>query len=271
VDKSSLLRDRRRFLTLAVVLPLLAGPRAPGRVSAATRSRRGLFSAELGVLYDALAFRVAGTIEETVDRGAGRYQVRADGTGDGVTNCIESVGRVREGRWAPDRASSSFVIRGRQSRSEIVYDWAARQIHYRFRGETFFLRRLRVVDDTISVPEGVHVDDVVTALLNYADGHWKPQSDGAYRTLVVRRRRRNGEGPDEVDADARGELVPFELKVGRDEPSGKPAAFFDMTRFSSWAYEGRPARIVFGPDRRPELITSTLMLGTSITIRLRAS
>jgi hypothetical protein len=30
----------------------------------------------------------------------------------------------------------------------------------------------------------------------------------------------------------------------------------------------RPARIVFGMNRRPELITTSMILGSSITIRL---
>jgi hypothetical protein len=269
VAKSSLPLDRRRFLTLAAAAPLgLLGGRAPG-VSAETHSRRGGFSAEVGILYDALSFRVEGTIEEAIDRARGRYHVTAIGGGQGVGTRIESAGQVRGGRWTCDRTSSWFNVRGRESRSEIAYDWAARSIHYRFRGETFFLRRLRVVDDTVPVPESLHVDDVMSALLNYADGHWKPERDGMHRTLVVRRRRRDAEGPDDVDADARAELVPFEMKVGWDPSTGKPAASFDMTRFSSWARSERPARIVFGGDRRPETITSSLILGTSLTVRLR--
>jgi hypothetical protein len=44
-----------------------------------------------------------------------------------------------------------------------------------------------------------------------------------------------------------------------------------MTRFSSWAKEDEPARIVFGANRRPETITATLVLGTSVTIRLESA
>jgi hypothetical protein len=44
-----------------------------------------------------------------------------------------------------------------------------------------------------------------------------------------------------------------------------------MTRFSSWAREDEPARIVFGANRRPEAITASLILGTSLTIRIGAS
>jgi hypothetical protein len=85
---------------------------------------------------------------------------------------------------------------------------------------------------------------------------------------VVRRRKRDGEGPDDVDPQPRAELVPLELRIAEDTTTGKPVASFDMTRFSSWARADRPGRIVFGTHRRPELITSSLALGTSLTIRL---
>ena len=267
--KSSLPLDRRGFLTLAAGLPLAALLGPVRGVSGATQSRRAAFTAEVGLLYDALTFRLDGTIDEAVDREAGRYQVSANGEGNGVASRIESIGRLRDGVWTLDRANSWFMVRGRESRSEITCDWEARRIHYRFRGETFFLRRQRVVDDTVAVPDGVHVDDVISALLNYSDARWKPQPDGGYRTLVIRRRRREDEGPDDIPSDSGAELVPFELRVGLDQPTGKPAAFFDMTRFSSWARQGHPARIVFSANRRPELITSALILGTSITVRLR--
>ena len=57
------------------------------------------------------------------------------------------------------------------------------------------------------------------------------------------------------------------LRVGTDA-SGRATAALDLTRFSSWAREDEPARIVFGADRRPETITATLILGTSLAIRI---
>jgi hypothetical protein len=66
----------------------------------------------------------------------------------------------------------------------------------------------------------------------------------------------------------RAELVPFELKVAPDPETGKASARFDLTRFSSWAKKSEPARIVFGADRRPEVITSSMILGTKVTIRM---
>jgi hypothetical protein len=66
----------------------------------------------------------------------------------------------------------------------------------------------------------------------------------------------------------RAELVPLELKIEPEPETRRPSALLDLSRFSSWAREDRPARIVFDDDRRPALITGTMILGTSVTIRL---
>ena len=266
MSKSSVSLSRRQFLTLAAVAALL---RPCGAVAAGIHPRQAAYTAEVGLLYDTISFRLDGTVHEAVDRAAGRYEVRVVGEGDGIANRIESAGRLRAGRWTPDRAASWFLVKGRESRSEITYDWTSRRIHYRFRGETFFLRRLRVVEDSVTIPQAAHVDDVMSAVFNYADGQWPPAPDGTYRTQVVRRRKRDNEGPDDVDKNAGAELVPLDLKIERDAQTGKNAATFDMTRFSSWAHRDRPGRIVFGPNRRPELIASSLILGTSVTIRFK--
>ncbi len=113
----------------------------------------------------------------------------------------------------------------------------------------------------------MHVDDVVSATLNYAEGRWQPEPDGRLITRVVRRQRVLGERPDEAGGRYRAELVPFELRV-ETQPAGRATALLDLTRFSSWAREDEPARIVFGADRRPEAITASLILGTSLAIRL---
>ncbi len=157
-----------------------------------------------------------------------------------------------------------------QSRTEVDYDHARRAIAYRARGETFFLRRLRVVEDVVAIPTGTHVDDAVSATLNYADGLWSPR-DGALRTFVVRRRQAPDEGPDEVATGYRAELAPLEAKLAPDPENGKSSALFDLSPFSSWMRPSRPARIVFGINRRPELITTSMILGSSVTIRLGAA
>jgi len=81
----------------------------------------------------------------------------------------------------------------------------------------------------------MHVDDFISATLNYADGRWPPQADGSLQTHVIRRKKADDEGPDDVQTSYRAELVPFSLKVAPDPESGKLTALFDLTRFSSWA------------------------------------
>ena len=105
-------------------------------------------------------------------------------------------------------------------------------------------------------------------LLNYRDGLWTPRPDGRLLTHVVRRRRAENEGPDDVAASYRAELMPLELKIEPEPQTRKSARCSISARFSSWARENRPARIVFDDDRRPALITGSMILGTSVTIRL---
>jgi hypothetical protein len=84
----------------------------------------------------------------------------------------------------------------------------------------------------------------------------------------VRRRRAENEGPDDVAQSYRAEVIPLELRIENDPQTRKSAALLDLSRFSSWARENRPARIVFDDERRPALITGSMILGTSVTIRL---
>jgi hypothetical protein len=258
--------NRRQFLTFPLLLVLSRSARALAQGQVV----RGSYSADIGILYDMLTLQLHGRIEETVDRGTGEYRVLATGTGPGIANRLDSNGILRHGRWTPVRSQSWFDVRGRQTRTEVTYDWRKRQIEYHARGETFFLRKVRVVDDVLSVPDGAHVDDVMSATLNYADRRWQADADGAHRTWVVRRRRAENEGPDDVAASYRAEIVPLDLRAAPDT-AGKATALFDLSRFSSWAKPSHPARIVFGDTRRPELITTSMILGTSVTIRFTAS
>ena len=256
---------RRQFLTLpfAVLLAPLT------TLAAEPLRRRGQYSADVGVLYNALTFHSEGTIDEFIDREAGEYSVVIAGGGTSISTRVESRGRLGEKRWMPVHSRSSFSVRGRPSQTEISYDYAQRSIVYRARAETFFLRRLRIVEDVVPIPNGLHVDDVVSATLNYADGFWSP-SDGLLRTFVVRRRHAPNEGPDDVSSTYRAEITPLEAKVTGNAPNGKSSALFDLSPFSSWMRPSRPAEITFGADRRPELITSWMILGSSVTIRLGA-
>ena len=236
---------------------------------AAVESRKGDYAADVAILYRLFSLRLSGTIDEVVDRAAGRYDVTIIGEGTSIANRIECHGVLREGRWCPTKSTSWFQVVGREARTDLTYDWTARTAEYHYRGETFLLRRLRVADDVLALSPGP-VDDAISAILNYADGRWTPEADGSVRTRVIRRRRPANEGPDDVAPIYRAELLPVVLKIGPDPESSKPTALFDMRGFSSWAREDRPARIVFGADRRPELIASSLILGTTITINLKA-
>src|SRR5574341_347377 len=268
------LMTRRQFLTLP--LPLLLAPAAlrlggGGRAWARPESRRAPYAVDVAILYVLLTYHMDGALTEAVDRTDGRYDVKLAGEGDGIANRIESRGMIQGGRWTPRETHSWFSVKGRESRSDVSYDWTRRTIEYHFRGETFFLRRLRVADDVVPVPEGVQVDDALSATLNYADGRWLPRENGSYETHVVRRKKAEDEGPDDVQTAYRAELVPFTLEVTPDRESGRAAARFDLTRFSSWAKRGDPARVTFGPDKRPELMTLPMVLGTSVTIHLRGA
>lgn len=258
--------SRRQFLTLPAVFAFSTQKRA----FAESQVTRGTYVADVGILYDMFNLQLQGSIQETVDRDAGEYRIVAKGSGPGIANRVDSAGILRNGRWAPVRSESWFDVRGRQTRTAVTYDWRMRRIEYHARGETFFLRRQRVVDDVLTVANGTHVDDVMSATLNYADGRWREESDGTFRSLVVRRRLEENEGPDDVAVSYRAEIVALELKAA-PEASGKATALFDLSRFSSWAKPSQPARIVFGQSRRPELITTSMILGTSVTIRFTAS
>jgi hypothetical protein len=257
--------NRRGFLRLVSPLPVALALATPLGATTGVR-RRGASAADVNLLWGTLSFGLKGFIDEDIDHAAGRYNVRLTGEGDGIANEAQTAGRLLEGRWVPERSTSSFRVRGRESRLVLGYDWASRRVDYDFKGETFFLRRLRIVRDQVTVPPHVSVDDALSALLNYAEARWRPESDGVYRTHVVRRRRRHGEGPDDVDRDARAELVPLVLRPEREAATREPAVLFDMSRFSSWARPDEPAGVVFDLRRRPQLITSSLMLGTSINV-----
>lgn len=264
------LLSRRRFLTVPIALLLAPAWRLRAGAWAEPASRRAAYTVDAGILYGILNYHLDGTLVEAVDRAAGRYEVKIVGEGDGIANRIESRGVLRDGQWTPRESHSFFSVKGRESRSDITYDWARRTIEYHFRGETFFLRRLRVADDVVAIPEGLHVDDSLSATLNYADDRWPPGTDGSYRTHVVRRKKPEDEGPDDAQTAYRAELVPLALRVSTDPASGKPTALFDLTRFSSWARRDLPARITFGRDKRPERMTLGMVLGTTVKVELRS-
>ena len=257
---------RRQFLALPLgaLLVLFAG--SLSRTGAEPRTRTGAYVVDIALLYGVFGLHLDGTLTEVVDPTAGRYHVTAEGKGDGIANRVESSGLLRSGRWVPGESHSRFNVRGRESRSDIVYDWGRRTVDYDFRGETFLLRRVRVAHDVLSISESMRLYDAVSAMLNYQEGRWPPQPDGSFLTHVVRRKRQENEQPEDVQAGYRAELAPFNFKVTIDPESGKRTALFDLSRFSSWAKQDRPATITFGADGQPEQITMEMILGTSVRL-----
>src|SRR5262245_34152754 len=106
---------RRRFLTVALGIWALPG----GSPRAEVRGRRGAYAVAVGMLHDMLTFRLAGTVEERVDREAGQYEVIMVGQGPKISNRLEARGRLLEGRWVPVQSQGTFQMVGRESRSEI--------------------------------------------------------------------------------------------------------------------------------------------------------
>src|SRR5947207_2725184 len=123
--------SRRRFLTLP--LGLVLGAR--GVAFGDPRQRHATYTADIGILYSLFTFRLLGTIEEHVDRAAGRYEVTVAGQGTKIDNRIEARGRLLEGRWTPVRSTSAFHVAGRESRSETLYDWGQRTVEIHSRAE----------------------------------------------------------------------------------------------------------------------------------------
>jgi hypothetical protein len=226
------------------------------------------YMADIGLLYRALTFQVSGTLEKVIDSTSGRYEVRALGQGPGVSNRLEAQGRLIGRRWAPLRSASWLEVAGRSTRTEVHYDYERGIIDYHYRGETFLLRRQRVADDVLAIPRGLHIDDLTSAFLNFSEGRWPVASDGTYRTHVVRRQRPHNEGPDDVSGPYRAELAAVAFKVDPGSGTEGRTVLLDISGFTGWARKERPARILLGHDWSPTTITASLILGTSVTIRL---
>jgi len=257
---------RRQFLALALPALLVPFAAALGRKRAEAATRTGAYVVDVDLLYGVFGFHLDGVLTEVVDPTAGRYHVIAEGQGEGIATRVESSGLLLSGRWAPGEVHSYFNVRGRESRSDVVYDWGRRTVDYSFRGETFFLRRVRVAHDVLSISEPMRLDDAVSAMLNYQEGRWPPQPDGGFLTYVVRRKRRENEQPDDVEDSYRAEFAPFSFQVAVDPASGRRTALFDLGRFSSWAKPDRPATVTFGTDGHPEQLTMEMILGTSVRL-----
>ncbi|MBI2528455.1 MAG: hypothetical protein HYV93_21040 [Candidatus Rokubacteria bacterium] len=258
---------RRRLLALPVGLLLVPDP-----VAGAAKTRTDFtFRVDVGVLFDLLTFSVSGGLVEEIDWRAGRYRVAFAGEGAGVTNRTEAAGVIKRGRFMPTEMKSAGTVRGRQNRLEVAYDYERGRVEYHSVSHTLLLGRRREVHDVLRLPADQPLDDVVSATLNFAANRLEVGPDGFCRTAVVRRARAENEGPDEVSAHAyRAEIVPLRFRVTADPASGQLTALVDLTGFSSWARSNRPARLTFDARRHLESVESSLILGSTVKVRLEA-
>ena len=260
-------RISRRQLLAALPLGLLFGR---GTAEALDDGRAVLgYELDLSVVFGLFTLSLAGTVVREIDRRAGRYRVVMDGKGTGISTRTEATGLIRDGRFKPLETHSVHVFRGRQNTATTTYDYDRQRAEIHALSYTLLLGRPRHVDDVLTIPPGRHVDDLVSAELNFAANSLDRDTDGTYQTWVMRRARADNEGPDEVSPDGyRAELVPLRFRPSSDGPSGRLTALVDITRFSSWARPDQPARVTFAPDRQLESVQSSLILGTTLSVRV---
>ena len=258
--------SRRRFLFLG--LPLLSLVRPGLCVADATQRVARTYHVDIGILFNVVTLGLKGTIAEDIDRAAGRYRVVLTGQGAGVSTRTEGAGIIRDGRFKPTEVQSTHTVRGRENRTTLAYDYERGLIEYHSVSYTFFLGRRRQADDVLRLAPGQQVDDLFSAELNFAENKLDVEPDGAYRATVVRRARPADEGPDDAAAAVyRAELVTLRFHAAPEPGSGRLTARIDLTGFSSWARSNKPARVAFGADRHLESIESSLILGTTFTVR----
>jgi hypothetical protein len=229
------------------------------------------YQLDLSVLFKLLSLSLSGTVAHEIDRRAGQYRVVMEGKGTAISTRTEATGIIRDGRFKPVESRSVHLFRGRENTSTTTYDYDRHRAELHAVTHTLLLGRRRHVDDFVALPPGREVDDLISAQLNFAANVLDREADGTYHTSVVRRARPENEGPDDVSPDGyRAELVPLRFRPTADGPTGRLTALVDITRFSSWARSDQPARITFAPDRQLETVQSSLILGTTLSVRVTA-
>jgi hypothetical protein len=263
-------RFTRRQLLAMLPAGLLLGP---WRAQALDDGRATLgYQLDLSVLFNLLSLSLTGTVVQEIDRRAGRYRVTMDGKGTAIGTKTEATGLIRDGRFKPLESRSVHQFRGRQNTAATTYDYDRQRAEIHGVTHTLLLGRRRQIDDVLALPPGRHVDDLISAQLNFAAGTLERDADGTYHTWVIRRARPENEGPDDVSLDGyRAELVPLRFRPTPDPATGRLTALIDITRFSSWARPDRPALITFAQDRQLESVQSSLILGTTLNVRVTAS
>ena len=257
--------SRRCFLLL--IASLSAIPR-PASAEGPSRSHDS-YTVDVGVLYGLLSLTLSGTVVQEVDPAGQRYRVTMEGKGAGAVHRTESTGVVRDGRCRPTETRLYQTIRGRETTMAIAYDYARGLIDYHSVGHTLLLGRRRQVDDVLRLPEGQPVDDLASAYLNFGANKLDGDGPGGYRALIVRRAWKDNEGPDDVSPSGyRATLAPVRFQVAPDPATGGLQGHLDMTGLSSWARPSQPAQVRFDAARHLQSFQTSLILGTTITVRL---
>ncbi|HXJ77105.1 MAG TPA: hypothetical protein VMS64_00320 [Candidatus Methylomirabilis sp.] len=262
---------RRGFLALpflSLMLPRLSLVRPVRALGETVERTVRAYDLNVGVLFNLLTYSVTGSVTVEVDRATGSYRVTVSGAGPGVVARSESAGIIRDGRFMPTSTRSSHTVRGRENWLKLTYDYDRGAVRYQVVSHTFLLGRRWGVDDVLRLPPGQHVDDLISAALNFANGSLDVDHDGAFRMTLVRRARSAHEKPDEVSPSGyHAEFATVRFHAAPD-PTGRLTALVDLTGFSSWARPASPAHVVFGSDRYLESATSSLILGTTFTLHL---
>jgi hypothetical protein len=257
---------RRQLLAALPAGLLLAWSRASALEDG--RSVYG-YQLDLSILFNFLTLSLSGNVVQEIDRKAGRYRVTMDGKGTAISTKTEATGVIQDGRFKPIETHSVHLFRGRQNTVATSYDYEHRRLELHAVTHTLLLGRRRQVDDALTLPPGRHVDDLISAQLNFAANTLDRDDDGTYSTWIMRRARADNEGPDDVAPDGyRAELVPLRFRPSPEGPAGRLTALVDITGFSSWAKPDTPARVTFAPDRQLESIKSALILGTTLSVRV---
>ena len=260
-----------RFTRRQLLAALPAGLLFPRRWAFALEDGRSVlgYQLDLSILFNFLTLSLVGNVVQEIDRRAGRYRVTMDGKGTAISTRTEATGVIREGQFKPLESRSVHHFRGRENTVATSYDYERQRVELHAVTHTLLLGRRRQVDDTLALPPGRHVDDLISAELNFAANTLERDSEGTYSTWIMRRARADNEGPDDVSPDGyRAELVPLRFRPSPEGSSGRQTALIDITRFSSWARPDTPARVTFAPDRQLESVQSTLIMGTTLSVRV---
>lgn len=227
------------------------------------------YKLDLSVLFSLLTLSLSGTVVQEIDRRAGKYRLVMEGEGPAITTRTEATGIIRDGRFKPVETRANHHFRGRPNTAVTSFDYTHHRAEIHAVTHTLLLGRRRQVDDVLALPPGRHVDDLISAELNFAANTFERDPDGTYHTWIVRRVRAPNEGPDDVVTGSyRAEMVPLRFRPTPDAATGQLTAQIDITRFSSWARPDRPAHVTFARDRQLESVQSVLLYGTTLSVRV---